>query len=319
MSIFNYREKPGYFQRLKEALKSTKEDLSHRISQLTGSAESPVTDEQIEELEAALLGADIGVQTTAQIIEKIRRETAGTRVITSYKVRRLIREELQSILQNREPAPEVSAEVRPWVVFVVGVNGVGKTTTIGKLGRLHREQGRSVVFSASDTFRAAAIEQLEIWAERIGAPVIRQQPGADPAAVLFDAIAACRARGGDVLIVDTAGRLHTRHNLMQELEKMRRVAGREVPGAPHEVFLVLDATTGQNGLAQAREFLKVSGVTGLIVTKLDGTAKGGILVSVVRELGIPIRYIGVGEKAEDLLPFDPEAYVASLIPEEGAS
>lgn len=316
MSLFNYREKPGYFQRLKEALKSTKEDLSHRISQLTGNAESPVTEEQIEELEAALMGADIGVQTTVEIIEKIRRETAGNRVVTSHKVRRLIREELLSILRG-----SASDEVRfhahqPWIVFMVGVNGVGKTTTIGKLARLHRAEGRSVVFSASDTFRAAAVEQLAIWADRIGAHLIRQQAGADPAAVLFDAITACRSREADILIVDTAGRLHTRHNLMQELEKMHRIAAREVAGAPHEVFLVLDATTGQNGLAQAREFLKVSGVTGLIVTKLDGTAKGGILVSVVRELGIPIRYIGVGEKAEDLLPFDPEAYVSGLIPEE---
>jgi fused signal recognition particle receptor len=314
MSLFNYRERPGYFARLKDALKTTKDDLSHSINRMTGRAESPVTEEQIEDLEAALIGADIGVETAVSVIDQIRAATAGERVLTSHKVRRMIREELLRILKEAglaAPGPTAS----PYVVFVVGVNGVGKTTTIGKLARLFQSEGRSVLFSASDTFRAAAIEQLGIWADRTGAEVIRQNPGSDPAAVLFDSIAACRSRGTEVLIVDTAGRIHTKHNLMQELEKMRRVAAREVEGAPHEVYLVLDATTGQNGLVQAREFLKSSGVTGLIVTKLDGTAKGGILVSVAKELGIPIRFIGVGEKVDDLLPFNAEAYVDTLLPE----
>jgi fused signal recognition particle receptor len=313
MSIFNYRDQPGYFRRLKDALKTTKDDLTFQIGKLTGTGESPVTEDQIEDLEAALIGADIGVSTTLHIIERIRTETSGSRFVTSHQVARMIREELLGILRKPDGADPSRPLPKPWVAFVVGVNGVGKTTTIGKLARLHRNEGRSVLFAASDTFRAAAIEQLAIWAERAGADVIRQGQGADPAAVLFDAITACKARGGDVLIVDTAGRVHTKSNLMRELEKMTRVASREVPGAPHEVYLILDATTGQNGLAQAREFLKACGVTGLIVTKLDGTAKGGILVAVARELGIPIRFIGVGEKLEDLLPFDPEAYVETLV------
>jgi len=313
MSIFNYRDQPGYFQRLKDALRTTKEDLTFQIGKLTGTGESPVTEEQIEDLEAALIGADIGVSTALHIIDRIRAETSSRRFVTSHQVARMIREELLRILKAADRTGSTQAFPKPWVAFVVGVNGVGKTTTIGKLGRLHRQEGRSVLFSASDTFRAAAIDQLAIWADRAGADLIRQAPGADPAAVLFDAIAACKARSGDVLIVDTAGRVHTKSNLMRELEKMTRVASREVPGAPHEVYLILDATTGQNGLAQAREFLKACGVTGLIVTKLDGTAKGGILVAVARELEIPIRFIGVGEKPEDLLPFDAETYVETLI------
>ncbi len=313
MSLFNYREKPGYFKRLKDALKTTKEDLTYKINELTGSSESPVTPEQIEELEAILLGADVGVQTTLEIVGKIEDETRGNRFVTSHQVKRLIREELHRILEDSGSAKESGNGERPQVVFVVGVNGVGKTTTIGKLAHLYKSEGKSVSFSASDTFRAAAIEQICIWGERTGCQVIRQEQGSDPAAVLFDAIAASRAQNVDVLIVDTAGRIHTKHNLMQELEKMRRVAAREIEAAPHEIFLVLDATTGQNGLIQAREFLRSSGVTGLIVTKLDGTAKGGIIVAITKELSIPIRYIGVGETVEDLLPFAPTAYVETIL------
>lgn len=313
MSLFNYREKPGYFKRLKDALTTTKEDLTHKINELTGSSESPVTPEQIEELEAILLGADVGVQTTMEIIERIEEETRGNRFVTSHQVKRLIRSELQRILENSSSPEEKRIGGKPQIVLVVGVNGVGKTTTIGKLAYLYQSEGKTVSFSASDTFRAAAIEQISIWGERTGCQVIKQAKGSDPAAVLFDAIAATRARNVDVLLVDTAGRIHTKHNLMQELEKMRRVAAREVQSAPHEVLLVLDATTGQNGLIQARAFLESSGVTGLIVTKLDGTAKGGIIVAITKELGIPIRYIGVGEKVEDLLPFDPTAFVETIL------
>ena len=313
MSLFNYREKPGYFKRLKDALQTTKEDLTYKINQITGSSESPVTPEQIEELEAILLSADVGVQTTMEIVEKIEDETQGNRFITSHQVKRLIRDELHRILEKSSNAEESGNGEKPQIIFVVGVNGVGKTTTIGKLAHLYKTEGKSVLFSASDTFRAAAMEQLCIWGERTGCQVIKQSPGSDPAAVLFDAIAASRARDMDVLIVDTAGRIHTKSNLMQELEKMRRVASREIKAAPHELFLVLDATTGQNGLIQAREFLRSSGVTGLIVTKLDGTAKGGIIVAITKELGIPIRYIGVGEKVEDLLPFDPTAFVETIL------
>lgn len=313
MSLFNYREKPGYFKRLKDALQTTKEDLTYKINQITGSSESPITPEQIEDLEAILLGADVGVQTTMAIVEKIEDETQNNRFVTSHQVRRLIRDELYGILEKSVSSEESGDDEKPEIVFVVGVNGVGKTTTIGKLAHLYKSEGKSVMFSASDTFRAAAIEQICIWGERTGCHVIRQGQGSDPAAVLFDAIAASRARDIDVLIVDTAGRIHTKSNLMQELEKMRRVASREIEAAPHEIFLVLDATTGQNGLIQAREFLRSSGVTGLIVTKLDGTAKGGIIVAITKELGIPIRYIGVGEKVEDLLPFDPTAFVETIL------
>ena len=313
MSLFNYREKPGYFKRLKDALTTTKEDLTHKINEITGSSESPVTPEQIEELEAILLGADVGVQTTMEIVERIEDETRGNRFVTSHQVKRLIRGELQRILENSASTETEESGGAPQIVFVVGVNGVGKTTTIGKLAHLYQSEGKTVLFSASDTFRAAAIEQICIWGERTGCQVIKQAQGSDPAAVLFDAIAATRARNVDVLIVDTAGRIHTKHNLMQELEKMRRVAAREVEAAPHEVLLVLDATTGQNGLIQARAFFERSGVTGLIVTKLDGTAKGGIIVAITKELGIPIRYIGVGEQVDDLLPFDPTAFVETIL------
>ncbi len=313
MSIFNYREEKGYFQRMKEALKFTAEDISEQIGEVLGGKESPMSEEHLEDLEAILISADIGVRTSGRIIDKIRQETRELRVVTSHKLRRLMRSELLNILQSVDSEAPPADGGRPHTILVVGVNGVGKTTTIGKLARRYREKGRQVLICAADTFRAAAVEQLAIWADRAGVDLVKQRPGADPAAVLFDAIAACKARAKDVLIVDTAGRLHNKANLMAELEKMRRVAGREVEGAPHEVHLILDATTGQNGLVQAREFLKTTGVTGIIVTKLDGTAKGGIVVAIAKEMGIPIQYIGVGEKPEDLMPFSAEAYVESLL------
>jgi fused signal recognition particle receptor len=318
MSIFDYKERPGYFSRLKEALKSTTENISRKIDVAMGTAESPITDEQLENLETILIGADIGVETTTAIIDKIREATRGQRFMTSSQVKRMIREELLAILKRDDQGEaEDFSRGRPYVILVVGVNGVGKTTTIGKLAHRFGEQRKKVLISASDTFRAAAVEQLEIWSQRTQTDIVRQADGTDPAAVLFDAISAAKARGSDVLIADTAGRLHTKANLMHELDKMRRVAAREAPGAPHEVYLVLDATTGQNGLIQAREFLSSSGVTGLIVTKLDGTAKGGIVVAIARELKIPIRYIGVGEKKEDLMPFSAEAFVDGLFAEQG--
>lgn len=320
MSIFNYQEKkPGYFGRLKDALKTTRDDLSYKMQTLVGKPESPITEAQLDELEQLMITADIGVQTTMEIVDAIREQSRGTRVITSHQVRRMIRRRILEILQGTgtdQASEAVRSELE--VVLVVGVNGVGKTTTIGKLAHFFRKQGSEVLLCASDTFRAAAIEQLEIWAGRCGCEIIKQKPGSDPAAVLFDAIAAARSRFKELLIVDTAGRLHSKSNLMQELEKMKRVAGREVEGAPHQVFLILDATTGQNGLVQAREFLKTSGVTGLIVTKLDGTARGGIIVAIAKELQIPIRFIGVGERLEDLLPFDPEAFINTILPEEEA-
>ena len=227
------------------------------------------------------------------------------------ELRGLIQEHMLEILQATE-RPLVHVSEPPAVVMVVGVNGAGKTTTIGKLAQRYKTEGRSVLLCAADTFRAAAIEQLEIWGDRTATEVIRQKPGADPSAVLFDAVQAARARKIDYVIVDTAGRLQTKTNLMAELEKMRRTAARVIPGAPHEVLLILDATTGQNGLEQARKFTETSGVTGIVLTKLDGTAKGGVVIPIARELNLPIRYIGVGEKVDDLLPFDPEKYIQSI-------
>ena len=313
MSIFNYQEQPGYFKRLKDALKTTKDDLGHKMNQVMGTAESPVTGDQLEELENILISADLGVQTTLEIVEKMREETRGQRVVTRQKVKRMIRKEMLDILKSSQDLyPESPSSSRPYVVFVVGVNGVGKTTTVGKLAHRLSQDKKSVLICASDTFRAAAMEQLMIWAERTQADIVKQSSGADPAAVLFDAIAASKARNKDVLLVDTAGRLHTKTHLMQEVEKMKRIAGREVEGAPHEIFWILDATTGQNGLNQAREFLDRIGITGIIITKLDGTAKGGILVAIAKELKIPILYIGIGESQEDLIPFSAEGFVDSL-------
>jgi fused signal recognition particle receptor len=265
----------------------------------------------LEELEFKLIAADIGVRTTADILERIRERVDRKLTGDASELRSLIRQHLLEVLQSAErPLPHVASP--PAVVMVVGVNGVGKTTTIGKLAHQYKSQNRSVLMVAADTFRAAAIEQLEVWGRRAGVEVIRQKQGADPAAVLFDALQAARSRKIDYVIVDTAGRLHTKANLMAELEKMRRTAGRVVPGAPHEVLLVLDGTTGQNGLEQARKFTESAGVTGIILTKLDGTAKGGIVVSITRELNLPIRYIGVGEQIDDLLPFEPERFIETL-------
>jgi fused signal recognition particle receptor len=265
----------------------------------------------LEELEYALITADIGSKTTAEILERIRQRVERHQVGDIAELKSLIREHLLEILQATErPVPLVKDP--PAVMMVVGVNGAGKTTSIGKLTRRLQSEGRTVLLCAADTFRAAAIEQLEVWAERTGAGLIRQQPGSDPSAVLFDALQAAKARKVDYVIVDTAGRLHTKTNLMAELEKMRRTAARVIPEAPHEVLLVIEATTGQNGLEQARKFTESSAVTGIILTKLDGTAKGGVVVAISRELNLPIRYVGVGEQLDDLLPFEAENFVASL-------
>ena len=311
MSIFRYQERKGYFTRLKEALQVTKDDLSHKINQVMGTGSSGITETQLENLEEILIGCDIGVKTTLEILERTRQETRDQRFLTSFQLRRTLRDCLLEILSNVDESAVESGQ--PHVVLVVGANGVGKTTTIGKLAHYLRAQDKEVLICASDTFRAAAVDQLDIWAQRSGADIVKQTQGADPAAVLYDAIAAARARSKDVVITDTAGRLHNQINLMKELEKMIRVASREVDGAPHETLLILDATTGQNGLVQARQFLEVAGVNGIIITKLDGTAKGGIVVAVARELGIPIRFVGVGEGLEDMLPFSPEEFVDSLI------
>jgi fused signal recognition particle receptor len=304
-------KKPGFFERMKQALGATKTNLVARIEQVLSS--NPTLDENtFEELEEILLGADLGVRATDRIMDEIREQHRRHAMKTADEVRASIKNQLLEILQSTPGANTQSVEIPQEVWMVVGVNGTGKTTTVGKLAARLAKDGKKVLVCPPDTFRPAAIEQLSVWVERSGAELVKSRIGADPSAVLHDALAAATARKSDIVIVDTAGRLHTKGNLMQELEKMRRVAGRKVSGAPHEVLLVLDATTGQNGLSQAKEFMKSTGVTGLIVTKLDGTAKGGILFSICQETKIPVRYIGVGESIEDLLEFSPEAFVDSL-------
>src|SRR5580704_12140207 len=296
-------KKPSLLDRLKTGIQKTRAGLMEKLEDAI-SGRKEIDSQVLEELEYALITADIGTRTTNEILERIRQRVERHQVGDSAELKHLIREHLLEILQATErPVPQVSEP--PAVIMVVGVNGAGKTTSIGKLTRRLQSEGRSVMLCAADTFRAAAIEQLEIWAQRTGADLIRQQPGSDPSAVLFDALQAGKARKVDYVIIDTAGRLHTKTNLMAEIEKMRRTAARVIPEAPHEVLLVIEATTGQNGLEQARKFTESSAVTGIILTKLDGTAKGGVVVAISRELNMPIRYIGVGEQLDDLLPFDP--------------
>ena len=302
--------------RFRRAVSATRESLSQRIDTVFAGAKR-IDAGLLDELEEALIAADIGVPTTMHVLETVRRGISRKEIDDIEKLKQAIKSELLTILQGAEKqgvASEASVpeNISPYVMMIVGVNGVGKTTTIGKLAQRIKAEGNDVLICAADTFRAAASDQLAIWAERTGVPLIQQKQGTDPAAVLFDSMKAAKARGSDVLIVDTAGRLHNKSNLMAELEKMKRVAGREVEGAPHETLLVVDAVTGQNGLEQARQFLKIAGVTGIVLTKLDGTAKGGIAVAIAKELSLPIRYAGIGEKVDDLVVFDSEQYVNSL-------
>jgi fused signal recognition particle receptor len=302
----------GLVDRLRGGLARTREALNTPIEDLVR-GRRPLDAIALEAIEEALIAADMGLPAVEEAMGVLRERSGAIASGGLAAMRQLLGDEIRRSLER--PAGEAPFSTRPWVVFVVGVNGAGKTTTIGKLAAGWVSGGRSVLLCAADTFRAAAAEQLEVWASRSGAAFHRGAEGADPSAVLTDALRSARARGTDAVLVDTAGRLHTKSNLMAELTKMARVAGREVPGAPHETLLVQDATVGSNGLAQGREFAKAGGVTGLVLTKLDGTARGGIAVAVVRELGVPIRYVGVGEKAEDLLPFDAEAFAASLVGE----
>jgi fused signal recognition particle receptor len=305
----------GFFDKIKASLARTTEQFAQRFDEVVKRADAadgrarPVDVDTVEALEEALISADVGVAATERIVDAVRnRKGRGD------SLRDLVRTEILSILRAAET--RVPNGHRPHVMMIVGVNGTGKTTTVGKLARLTKESGRTLLVCAADTFRAAAVEQLEVWATRAGVDIIRARAGTDPAAVVFDAIAAGKARDRDVIIVDTAGRLHTRVNLMTELDKIRRIAAREVEGAPHEVLLVLDATVGQNGLAQAREFMTVAGANGIILTKLDGTAKGGIAIAIAHDLKLPIRYVGVGEGIDDLVPFAPEEYVDALFEEK---
>ncbi len=302
--------------RFRRAVAATRESLTEKLDAVFQGLKQ-IDENLLDQLEEALIAADIGVATTQHILETVRRGIARKQINDLDALKEAIKNELLRILrasENQGIASETSVpeDVLPYVMMIVGVNGVGKTTTIGKLAQRIKAEGNDVLICAADTFRAAASDQLAIWAERTGVPLIQQKQGTDPAAVLFDSLKAAKARGSDVLIVDTAGRLHNKSNLMAELEKMKRVAGREVEGAPHETLLVVDAVTGQNGLEQARQFLKVAGVTGIVLTKLDGTAKGGIAVAIANELNLPIRYAGIGEKVDDLVVFDPELYVNGL-------
>ncbi|HLK63086.1 MAG TPA: signal recognition particle-docking protein FtsY [Bryobacteraceae bacterium] len=303
-------QEPSLLDKLKNGVQKTRAGLVSALEDAL-QGKKKIDSDLLDELEYTLISADIGVRTTEEILDRIRQRVQRHQLNDASELKGLIREHLLEILAASERTPAF-VRTPPAVVLVVGVNGAGKTTTIGKLANRFKNEQRSVLLCAADTFRAAAIEQLEIWGARTGTPVIRQGPGSDPSAVLFDALNAARARNTDYVIVDTAGRLQTKENLMAELQKMDRTAKKVIFDAPHEVLLVLDATTGQNGLEQARKFTETSGVTGIVLTKLDGTAKGGIVVSIARELNLPIRYIGVGEKIDDLLPFDPEKFIQSL-------
>ncbi len=304
-------QKPSFIERMKEAVSRTRENLAEHIEEVV-SIGKEIDRATLDDLEATLIGADLGTTTTHEVLEKLRDKADRKQIKDVNELKRLLKEELLAILTSTGSQTVTKVDGTPEVILVVGVNGTGKTTTIGKLAHVFRAQGKTVLLCAADTFRAAAIEQLEIWGQRTGTEVIKTKAGGDPSAVLFDALQSATARQTDYVIVDTAGRLHTKQNLMLELEKMKRTAQRIVPGAPHETLLVMDATTGQNGLQQARQFTQSAGITGIVLTKLDGTAKGGVVVAISRELGLPVRFVGVGEKAGDLLPFDPKEFVESL-------
>jgi fused signal recognition particle receptor len=307
----NEPEKKSLFDRMKQAVSRTRDSLGERIESVIALTRE-VDEAALEDLEMSLLASDLGLTTTTEIINALRDRAKRQQIRDGVELKELLKEQIKGILDEQQrPARIVSSP--PEVIMMVGVNGTGKTTTTGKLAAYFRAQGRSVLMCAADTFRAAAIEQLEVWGQRSGVEIIKTRQGGDPSAALFDALQAAKARNNDVLIVDTAGRLHTKNSLMAELDKMRRTTQRIIPDAPHEVLLVMDATTGQNGLQQARLFTESAGVTGIVLTKLDGTAKGGIVVAIARELNLPVRFVGVGEKIEDLLPFDSAAFVDSLL------
>jgi fused signal recognition particle receptor len=303
-------EKKGLFSRLKESLAKTKKGFIEKVEILLKSS-GKIDEDLFEELEEILIQGDVGVNTTLELIDNLREEAKRRKLTDSEQLLDLLKEKIKEMLGTESAGLNFSAQP-PTVVLVVGVNGVGKTTSIAKLAYKYKNEGKKVLLAAGDTFRAAAIEQLESWSNRIGIELIKHHPGADPAAVAFDAIQAAKARKADLLIIDTAGRLHTKTNLMEEMKKIERVIKREIPDAPHEVLLVLDATTGQNGLAQAKMFTGAVGVSGLILSKLDGTAKGGITIAIGNELKIPVKYIGLGEKINDIKEFDPNEFVDAL-------
>jgi fused signal recognition particle receptor len=304
-------KKKGFLDRMKQAVSRTRESLEERIDSVLSMTRT-VDETSLEELEMVLIASDIGVNTAAEIVSTLRERAKRQQIRDGAELKDLLKAQLKSLLDEQQGPPR-AVTTPPEVILLVGVNGTGKTTTSGKLAAFFRGQGKTVLLCAADTFRAAAIEQLEVWSQRSGVEIIKSRQGGDPSAVLFDALHAAKARGNDFLVVDTAGRLHTKNNLMAELDKMRRTTQRLIPDAPHEVLLVMDATTGQNGLQQARLFTESAGVTGIVLTKLDGTAKGGIVIAIAHELKLPVRYVGIGEKIDDLLPFDSGAFVDSLL------
>ncbi len=312
LSLFNTPEPtPGLMDRMKQAVARTRTGLQERMDDLLSLAR-PVDETALEELEATLIASDIGVATSQEIIGQLRQRASRQQIRDGSELRHLLKEEILRILDS-VPSQQRTTTAKPQVILMVGVNGTGKTTTTGKLAAYFRAQEKSVLLCAADTFRAAAIEQLEVWSRRAGVEMIRTRQGGDPSAALYDALQAGQTRDIDVLIVDTAGRLHTKNNLMAELDKIRRTAQRFSAGAPHETLLVMDATTGQNGLQQARLFTEAAAVSGIVLTKLDGTAKGGIVIAIARELQLPVRFVGIGEQMGDLIPFDSNAFVDSLL------
>jgi fused signal recognition particle receptor len=299
----------GFFDKLKEGLQKTRKGITEKIDQVLVSF-GKIDEELFEELEEILIASDIGIETTLKIISDIKLKVKENKIIDPLKVKELLKEELIEIL--KEDHSELNINTQPSVIIVIGVNGVGKTTSIGKIANLMKLKGKKVLLAAGDTFRAAAIDQLEIWADKVGVDIIRHTEGSDPAAVIFDAVQAAKARKADVLICDTAGRLHTKKNLMEELKKISRILDKELPGSDRETLLVLDATTGQNAVTQAKVFSETANITGIVLTKLDGTAKGGIVIAIKAELNIPVKLIGVGEKMEDLQKFDANEFIDAL-------
>jgi len=304
-------EEKTFLQKLKDGLKKTKEGLGTQIDNVMKMGRE-VDEEILSRLEEALLQSDIGIGLTMHLMDLVHEKVRSNQLSDAAAVKKLIHDEVMQIFKSTDPWWE-KRYPKPAVFLIIGVNGVGKTTTIAKLAHEYKKQNKKLLICAADTFRAAAVEQLQVWADRIGVDLLRQNQGSDPAAVVYDALSAAKAQNKDLVLIDTAGRLHTKSNLMQELAKMRKIAQREVQGAPHESWLVLDATVGQNGIVQAREFMNITPITGIILTKIDGTAKGGIVVSIAKELGVPIKFLGVGEGLDDLIPFDPEKFINALL------
>ena len=303
--------KKSFVDKLKRGLFMTHTEIIEKVKESL-TPDLPIDKSAIDGLEEGLLGADVGAELTMSLVDRMEQRVRDERITSMDRFSQVLREETRALVPQREASPIDVTRAKPFVILVVGVNGTGKTTTIAKLATRFKNEGRSVILGAADTFRAAAIEQLQMWADRVGVPMVKHKAGSDPGAVAHDTVTAAKARNADVVLIDTAGRLHNKSHLMEELSKVRRVIEKEMPGAPHETLLVLDGTTGQNGVSQAAAFLEAAKLTGMVVTKLDGTAKGGVILSIMRQFEIPVKFIGVGEGADDLIPFDPKAYVDTL-------